>query len=67
MKPPSLMTIREVMEAAKISRTTLYWQIKKGNLLAVNVGGRVRIPVDEFRKWIKSLKTESKAIKGPKP
>jgi excisionase family DNA binding protein len=47
-----LYTIREVADAAKQHELTIRRHIAKGAIQAVKVGGSVRIPEDEARKYL---------------
>lgn len=46
------LTIHEVAEVAKQSSVTIRRHIAKGALRSVKVGGSVRIPVDDARRYL---------------
>jgi excisionase family DNA binding protein len=49
--PTALLTLSEVADLAKVSRSTVRREIGRRNLRAVHVGHQLRIHPDEFRRW----------------
>ena len=49
---PAAYTIAEACAVAGIRRTTLYKEIRSGDLRAVKIGGRTVILVDDLRRWL---------------
>jgi excisionase family DNA binding protein len=52
-----LYPIPEAAELVAISRATFYKEIARGAIKTVRIGGAVRIPADELRRYVASLKT----------
>ena len=52
---PELMTVRELQDALKVSRSTVHRAIKSGKLKAFKVGRNVRVEKEEVRKWLQEL------------
>lgn len=48
-------TVNEACEAARISRNTLYRNIRAGHVRAVKCGSRTLIPREGFDTWFNSL------------
>lgn len=48
---PRMMTPEEVADALGVSRPTISRKIKAGEIRAIKVGNRNRIPYDEFRRY----------------
>jgi excisionase family DNA binding protein len=46
------LTLREVAELVRISRTTAYGLARSGHLPTVRVGGQIRIPRAELERWL---------------
>lgn len=62
-----LLTIQEVAQMMRVSPITIRRRIKEGDLSAVRVGRRIRVPknaVDKLPKPIKSKTTRQALIKG---
>jgi excisionase family DNA binding protein len=49
---PAVYTIAEACAVAGIRRTTLYKEIRSGDLRAVKIGGRTVILVNDLRRWL---------------
>jgi excisionase family DNA binding protein len=49
------LTVAEACAAARISRTTLYEAIKRGDLVAAKYGRKTLIRVDDLRCWLANL------------
>ena len=49
-------SIPEVTEVANIGRSTIYREIRAGELVARKRGRRTIILADDLRRWLKSLK-----------
>jgi excisionase family DNA binding protein len=49
---PAAYTISEACAVAGIRRTTLYKEIRSGDLRAVKIGGRTVILVNDLRRWL---------------
>jgi len=47
-----LMTLREVQQAGKISRATLYRWTREQGLKTIRVGGCVRIRASDWQAWL---------------
>ena len=52
---PELMTVRELQEALKVSRSTIHRAIKSGKLKAFKVGRNVRVEKTEVKEWLQEL------------
>lgn len=52
---PLLRTIDESTEILRVSRTTLYREIRAGRLEAVKVNGSTRIRESELRRYVEGL------------
>jgi excisionase family DNA binding protein len=46
------LTLREVAELVRISRTTVYGLARSGELPTVRVGGQIRVSRDALEKWL---------------
>jgi excisionase family DNA binding protein len=51
-RTPAAYTIAEACAVAGIRRTTLYKEIRSGDLRAVKIGGRTVILVNDLRRWL---------------
>jgi excisionase family DNA binding protein len=49
---PAVYTIAEACAVAGIRRTTLYKEIRSGDLRAVKIGGRTVVLADDLRRWL---------------
>lgn len=56
-----LLTIKEVLEMASVSRHTLYRDIKSGKIPAIYLGKNVRIKEDDAVEYAKK-KSNSKSV-----
>lgn len=57
------MTVKEVASELYLSRATVYRMISDGVIAHVTIGagrGRIRVPRDEIRHYIDSLKAEAR-------
>ena len=50
---PELMTVNEVAAALRLSRSRVYELIATGDLLAYRPGGRIRIPAEAVRTFLR--------------
>ncbi len=50
--PPRLLSIPQASAHSNESRSTLYAEMKKGNLKFVKMGGSTRIEFDELNRYI---------------
>ena len=50
---PELMTVNEVAGALRLSRSRVYELIATGELLAYRPGGRIRIPAEAVRTFLR--------------
>jgi excisionase family DNA binding protein len=48
------LTVVEAAEAASISRTKVYSEIRTGRLKAIKIGGSTRVRLDDLRAWLES-------------
>jgi excisionase family DNA binding protein len=55
MYPHSAYTIAEACAIAGIRRTTLYKNIRAGQLRAIKVGARTLILADDLRRWLDGM------------
>lgn len=60
-KKDKLLTIKEVLDISKISRYTLYRDIKSGMLPSINIGRNVRIKESDAIKYAEE-KGQSKMV-----
>lgn len=58
--PQRLLTTTEAARRLNVSRTTVYRLIHRGDVLAVKVGGQIRIDRDELNSYIYG--TEEKSL-----
>ncbi len=49
---PEMLTVKEVLKILKISRTTLYRMIEKGELKVYRFGRSIRVKQDDLRAFI---------------
>jgi excisionase family DNA binding protein len=49
--PKQLLTLEAFADYLQVSPSTLYRHINKGSLAAVKVGGLLRIPIEEARRF----------------
>jgi excisionase family DNA binding protein len=52
---PPLMTIAECAKVARVSRSSIWRRIQRGEIPAVRVGnttGPIRVPTEEFLGWL---------------
>ncbi|UBU11622.1 helix-turn-helix transcriptional regulator [Nonomuraea gerenzanensis] len=57
---PALMRVRDVMAETKLSKGTIFRELKSGRLKSVKPTPRARrIPVEYFAAWIELLKAEA--------
>ncbi len=54
-KTPQLLTIQDIVELYKISRSTIYRLIENQKLKVVHIGKSVRVHVEEIENWLKGL------------
>jgi hypothetical protein len=52
--PKLAYSIAELVQATSLSRTTIYNEIKAGNLQVAHIGDRPLIEADEARRWLAS-------------
>jgi excisionase family DNA binding protein len=52
-----LLRMSEAAESLGVSRAKLYQEVSRGAIKAVHIGSAVRIPSDELRRYVESLKT----------
>ena len=50
--PPRLLTIKQASAHSNESRSTLYAEMKKGNIKFVKMGASTRIEFDELNRYI---------------
>lgn len=50
----TLLTVDEAREVLRIGRNVMYELIKNQDVPHIKIGKQIRIPSDEFMKWIKS-------------
>lgn len=55
LTPHGAMTIREFMDWASVSHTTVYRNINQGHLKAVKAGRRTLIPFESAKSWLDNL------------
>jgi excisionase family DNA binding protein len=48
----ALLTLSEVAELAKVSRSTVRREIGRGELRAVHIGRQLRVRPDDYRRWL---------------
>jgi excisionase family DNA binding protein len=48
---PAFLTVPEVVERTRLSRSAVYEAIARGELRPKHFGRAVRIPVESFRAW----------------
>lgn len=54
-----MLTVKEVRERLNVKSVhTVYRQIKRGNLTAVNIGRSLKVPEDELEAYIERNKTK---------
>lgn len=53
--PKLLYTINEVSASLCMGRTTVYAEIKKGNLHSLKVGKKRLVPADSLKKWVENI------------
>ena len=58
-----LMTIPQVVQALRLSRTKVYDLINSGQLPVIRIGRSVRVRSTDLDRWVKSL-TDSRAPSG---
>jgi excisionase family DNA binding protein len=49
---PMLLKAEEAALILGVSRSTAYALIARGDIPSVNVGSRVRVPVEALREWV---------------
>lgn len=49
----SLLTIEDIQRILKISKNTAYKLVKTNGFPSITIGKSIRIPEEEFEKWIK--------------
>lgn len=52
----NILTIQEVLQKTRLSRTGLYAEINRGGLVAVKVGRRTFVRSSDLDSWFKTLK-----------
>lgn len=55
-------TVKEIMEALKISRTSAYGHIKAGRLKTVRIGRLLRIKAADLRNFIEGKSSKNKSL-----
>jgi excisionase family DNA binding protein len=53
-----LLRVPEAADRLGVSRSTLYELMGSGRIRGVKIGAAVRIPADELRAYVESLKSE---------
>ena len=48
-----LLRPAEAAEVIAVSRARVYQLLKTGDLPSIRVGGRLRVPIDELRAWVR--------------
>lgn len=57
-----LLTVSETCEAIRMSATSVYRLIKRGELPALKIGESWRVPADELEKLIQGRYTERRQL-----
>ena len=52
MTEPQLLTVPEVAELLRISRTNAYGLVKAGAIPHVRIGVQIRVPRDKLAAWL---------------
>ncbi|UFJ62710.1 helix-turn-helix domain-containing protein [Anoxybacillus sediminis] len=47
-----MFTVKEAMEVLNLSKSTIYRLVENGTIKAVKIGGSIRIPQAELRRFI---------------
>lgn len=47
-----MFTVKEAMEILNLSKSTIYRLVENGTIKAVKIGGSIRIPQAELRRFI---------------
>lgn len=55
MTEPLLLTVREAADLLRLSRSTVYEEMKKGRLRSVHIGRACRIPYEAVRVYVDEL------------
>lgn len=51
--PKPFVTVAELMDYTEVPRRTMYHHIEKGVLKAIKIGGCLKIPIDEARRYVR--------------
>ncbi len=59
-KLPKLLTVKEVMEVLRVSRTTLWQMTKRGEIGSYKIGNESRYSEEDIRAYLDSIRQEPK-------
>ena len=56
-----LLTVREVAEQLRISKTSAYRLVEQGRIGTIRIGGSIRVPVEEVASYQQRRESEAQA------
>ena len=63
---PEFLKVREVAERLRLSAKTVCHYVRIGELPGIFIGNNLRIPREEFDRWLQEKKDISRGISSPK-
>ncbi|HXC49720.1 MAG TPA: helix-turn-helix domain-containing protein [Candidatus Limnocylindrales bacterium] len=57
----TLLTVQDVIEATRLSRTVVYELLKHGELPALRVGRAIRVRNEDMQSWIEKQRADTAA------
>ena len=57
---PILLRPNEAGEVLGVSRARIYELLREGTLPSIKVGGRLRVPVEELREWVREQSRQTR-------
>jgi excisionase family DNA binding protein len=65
LEAPQFITVKEAARTLRVTANTIYIALRNGNGPPhINAGGVIRIPFDDFQKWLKNGGTKSPISRG---
>jgi excisionase family DNA binding protein len=61
---PVLLTPVEAAAVLRIGRSKVYQLLNDGSLPTVRVGGSLRVPAEELRRWVEAQVAHGRASRG---
>jgi excisionase family DNA binding protein len=63
--PKPFVTVAELIDYTEVPKRTMYHHIEKGVLKAVKIGGCLKIPIEEARRYVKGTAPAALTTQDP--